>query len=220
MWTDTFCSESCEVPFPCDIVCVLRVADSQCAPHGGCEYGTVYACIRVVCFVGWASYLSLSYRSPCSPMSGAVLAQGHKQHGQARETRSAGDLVPLTYCVPRICKGSVVATVKKQSLGATKASPFRRTPYPGPSGPRSVPEWTAVDLRDCVPSVLAQVGHSEFDSELGSGLSSGKVTSPRRGWSTPCEELPKVGGLLTPHSVAWESSQAKGAESGVSFGSL
>ena len=55
-----------------------------------------------------------------------------------------------------------------------------------------------MDLRDCVPSVPAQVGHSEFDSELGSGLSSGKVTSPRWGWSTPCEELPKVGGLLTP----------------------
>ena len=128
----------------------------------------------------------------------AVLAQGHNQHGPVHKTRSVGDRVVWTDCLSPFCTGSVAAAVKRQSLGATKASPFRRTPYPGPSGPRSVPEWTAVDLRDCVPSVPAQVGHSEFDSELGSGLSSGKVTSPRRGRSTPDEELPKVGGLLTP----------------------
>ena len=107
--------------------------------------------------------------------------------------------------------------VKRQSLGATKALPFRRTPYPGPLGPSSVPEWTVVDLRDLVPLALAQLGHSEFDSGLGSGLSSGKVASPLRGFSPSPEELPKVGGFLTtrlPGSQAGQKGLNPGSPSG------
>ena len=107
--------------------------------------------------------------------------------------------------------------VKRQSLGATKALPFRRTPYPGPVGPRSVPEWTVVDLRDLVPLALAQLGHSEFDSGLGSGLSSGKVAFPLRGSCPSPEELPKVGGFLTtrlPGSQAGQKGLNPGCPSG------
>ena len=96
---------------------------------------------------------------------------------------------------------------KIQSLGATKAPPFRRTPCPGPVCPSSVPEWTEIGLRDLIPLALAQLGHSEFDLGLGSNSGSGKVAFSLRGSCPSPEEPPKVGGFLTARLPGSQAGQ-------------
>ena len=100
-------------------------------------------------------------------------------------------------------------TIQSHS-GATKASPFRRTPCPGPVGPRSVPKWTVVGLRERIPSALAQVGPVELDlghSPLAELREAVRIPLGISGIRGPSE------GRRQPHySAVWESSQTEGAE--------
>ena len=94
--------------------------------------------------------------------------------------------------------------------GATKASPFRRTPCPGPVGPRSVPKRTVVGLREWIPSALAQLGPVEF------GLGLSPLVELREVVWVPRGILgirgPSEGRRPPHHSAVWESSRTEGAE--------
>ena len=94
--------------------------------------------------------------------------------------------------------------------GAKRASPFRRTPCPGPVGPRSVPKRTVVGLREWIPSAVAQLGPVEF------GLGLPPLVELREGVRVPPGILgtrgPSEGRRPPHHSAVRESSRADGTE--------
>ena len=94
--------------------------------------------------------------------------------------------------------------------GAKRASPFRRTPCPGPVGPRSVPKRTVVGLREWIPSAVALLGPVEF------GLGLPPLVELREGVRVPPGILgtrgPSEGRRPPHHSAVRESSRTEGAE--------
>ena len=105
--------------------------------------------------------------------------------------------------------GGCEKTIQSYS-GATKASPFRRTPCPGPVGPRSVPKRTVVGLREWIPSAVALLGPVEF------GLGLPPLVELREGVRVPPGILgtrgPSEGRRPPHHSAFRESSRTEGAE--------
>ena len=144
-------------------------------------------------------------------MSVAVLAQGLNKHGCSAQQGQVSDRARVVHCGLRTLRTAGCQRHEKKSLScATKALPFRRTPCSGPVGPSTVPTRTVSDLREWIPSVLAQVGPGEFGLGLCPLSSSGKVFVSLRGFRAQ-EDPPKVGGYLS-HSAVRESSRTEGTE--------